>query len=56
MVMPEQRPNHDKAVAENVDAVRAAWEELRKARPILEEAKRVEQVVANRRRRRDDPQ
>jgi hypothetical protein len=54
--MPERRPDHQKAIAENDEAVRRAWEELRRARPILEEAKRVEQVVADRRRRRDDPQ
>lgn len=45
------RPDHQKALAENEDAVRAAWEELRRARPILDEAKRIEREIAERRRR-----
>jgi hypothetical protein len=53
--MPERRLDHQKAVAENIDAVREAWEELRRARPILDEVKRVEAIV-NLRRRKEDRQ
>jgi hypothetical protein len=56
MATPERPdgPDHMTAIAENDDAVRAAWDELRRARPILEEARRIEEAIADQRRRRDE--
>lgn len=47
-------PEHRRVIADNEKAMRDAREELRRARPIIEEAKRVERVLATQRRRRDD--